>query len=245
VPEISWTGSGPQFGLNWGGLSWALDVSASPPGLVRDNDHLSFKLLSLDGLARAGRLEVDALSGRTLVGFERYRDSVRAYFAPPDWGGLAIRVMWTPLPLGDALDLEVQASAASVGELAGVEVLVLSSYDFKDTSPLVWSSPLIESAVPFLSPRVWSLPGIQAPVAYVEMAHPRDVARRTTQYATREGSPPPCAQTTRYALFGHDLEKGVVLRGRLRGCWSRSQTPERDALSLYEDFLRAPLPLGT
>jgi hypothetical protein len=245
VREMCWTGSGPQFGLSWGGVTWALDLSSSSPGLVRDDGRVWAKLLSLEGLVRAGRSDLDALSGRTLVGFERYRDSVRAHFAPPNWGGLAVRTMWTPAPLRDALDLEVQTSAASVGELAGVEVLVVSSYRVEGASPLLWASPRMESAGHIRSPRVWTPPGIEPGVAYVEMAHPDDLAHLMTQSATQNGSPIPCAETTRYALFGHDLERGVVLRGRVRGCWTRSQALEHEALSLYEEFLRAPLPLRT
>jgi hypothetical protein len=49
---------------------------------------------------------------------------------------------------------------------------------------------------------------------------------------------------TCYQLFGHDLEKGVILRARLRGLWLNSETPDVQALAAYEQFLGEPLPLG-
>ncbi|MEJ7637265.1 MAG: hypothetical protein WKF75_04555 [Singulisphaera sp.] len=69
----------------------------------------------------------------------------------------------------------------------------------------------------------------------------RDVARRITEGGTisRVG------HTTRYGLLGHDLEKGVVLRARLRGLWTDSKTPEREALEHLGRFLQEPLFLGT
>jgi len=95
-----------------------------------------------------------------------------------------------------------------------------------------------------LRPRVFAPAGAdQADLYYMELVQPNDVARRIIvepfeQPARR------CSLSTRYGLFGHDVEKGVVLRARLRGCWIRSQTPEDDARRLYEEFLDAPLPLG-
>ena len=59
-----------------------------------------------------------------------------------------------------------------------------------------------------------------------------------------ERTPQRTTLSTRYGLFGHDLEKGVVLRARLRAVWIRSQTPDVDARALFEEFLREPPPLG-
>ena len=53
---------------------------------------------------------------------------VRATYAPPGWGGLVVRASWSAA-LGDAVDLEIQLSASSVGELDGVEVGVVSRLD--------------------------------------------------------------------------------------------------------------------
>jgi hypothetical protein len=70
------------------------------------------------------------------------------------------------------------------------------------------------------------------------MARPEDASRRI-----HEGRLP--FTTTRYGLFGYDLERGVVLRGRLRGFW----LPKAEAFSLAEARFRAfmdePPPLRT
>ena len=81
-------------------MPWSL------PGLKRDTPT---KLLALDRLAVPGRCDFEAFSAKTLVGFERYRSSVRATFAPPSWGGLLVRASWSAAA-GDVVDLEVQVS---------------------------------------------------------------------------------------------------------------------------------------
>jgi hypothetical protein len=73
--------------------------------------------------------------------------------------------------------------------------------------------------------------GVGAPT-YVEFVHPDD--RSPNEGAPRAG-------WVRHSLFGHDLEKGVVLRGRLRAIWLADAA---DAASQLDRFLRAPLPLG-
>jgi len=76
---------------------------------------------------------------------------------------------------------------------------------------------------------------------YAEIVHPDDISRRI-----REGGRTlATARTTRYALFGHDLEKGVVLRARLRGLWLPAEEGKQAAFVEMEKFLAEPLPLGT
>src|SRR5208282_4662545 len=90
------------------------------------SDSSFVKLLSLDGLAQAGRFERGAFTAATLVGFERRRARVQATFAPPGWGGLVVRVVWSLDAPREAIDVLVQVSATSVGELRALEVMVLS-----------------------------------------------------------------------------------------------------------------------
>ncbi|MFI5455137.1 MAG: hypothetical protein ACHRXM_06760 [Isosphaerales bacterium] len=244
------------------------------PGLRWQSGRSIVTLLSLHGVAQAGRFESGAFSGATLLGFERHRAGVQATFAPAGWGGLVVRAGWSPDALREAVDLEIQVSATSVGELSALEVAVVSrlgeiggneptvfagrveprdgrsaalSYDGRESAlalRALTTLPLPESPRLDLRPLVVAPPGAEAGVFYVEMAHPNDVARRISGEHVRHGSTTAIAQSTRYGLFGHDLEKGVVLRARLRGCWIRSRTPEDDALALYREFLREPLPLG-
>jgi hypothetical protein len=273
VPESHWEQSGPGFTLLWGGRLWVLKLDESEPGLRCDGDGASAKLLSLSVLRAAGQFDFGAFSPSTLTGFELHRDRVEATFAPSDWGGLTVRAAWSPAGV-DAVDLEVQASATSVGVLFGLEVEVAShwmellgvpaaalawqveprdrrsaasSYDGREPAGVLrgmTTLPVADLSRASCRPRLFAIPTTADPgLNYVEMVQPNDVARRIIVEPAGQ-LPSHRSSITRYALFGHDLEKGVVLRARLRGCWIRSQTPEDDARRLYDAFLQEPPPLG-
>jgi hypothetical protein len=269
VKELPWRGSGPEFALTWCGRPWTLVVDEAGPGLCRQDDEARWKLLSLDRLASPNRCDHEAFSAKTLIAFERYRASVRATFAPPGWAGLLVRASWSAAAR-EAIDLEVQVTASSVGELDGLEVGVISRFDprrddlaalpasrvqardaasaalsYDGREPVhvlrgLTTLPLGRSLPPWLLPS----PGAPDELFYAEMAHPDDVARRISVESIPGESAGAQARSTRYALFGHALEKGVILRARLRGCWIRTTTPEADAQAIYQDFLKEPLPLG-
>jgi hypothetical protein len=48
-----------------------------------------------------------------------------------------------------------------------------------------------------------------------------------------------------YRLFSRFLEKGVILRGRLRIAFVPRECDQQAALACYQDFLKSPLPLTT
>jgi len=274
VRPSHWTGTGPDFHLSWGGREWTLKLDEDCPGLRSRSDRSNVKLFSLHGLAQAGRFESGAFRAATLVGFEHRRARVQATFAPPGWGGLVVRAAWCSVAPRDAIDLEIQVTATSVGELSALEVAVLSQLEEHDGGPPALLSSCVEArdarsaalsfdgresalalsgltTLPLAGsprldrlPRIFAAPEAEPGVFYVEMAQPDDVARRIACEPIHDGSRAAFAASTRYGLFGHDLEKGVVLRARLRGCWIRSRAPAEDALALYREFLREPLPLG-
>jgi hypothetical protein len=261
----SWSGDGPEFDIAWGGRSWTLKVDGPRPGL-RTSGPDAGPVLSLEGVAAPGRWDADAFSGATLVGFERRFERIEATYGPPGWGDLSIRAAWSPSGSGDeGIDLEIQLSAQSVGELKALEVKlasVLPELSKSSGRRKRWVEPRDARSARFsydgrepdihglttlpipdddrLAPRVLPAPW-PGGASYVEIAHPHDVARRIAE-TIKIGT---VGHTTRYGLFGHDLEKGVVLRGRLRGLWLISSTPEREALERYDEFLREPPPLGT
>jgi hypothetical protein len=258
-----WVGTGPEFRLEWGGRTWTLNVNDTRPGL-RVRSPACGPLLGLQGLAEAGRWAPGALSGATLVGFERRNHRVEATYAPLGWGGLCVRAAWSPVG-ADAVDLEIQAHALSVGQLKAVEVKLVSQF----AEPEPTSAPVLRWVEPrdarsaalsydgrepelrglttlppreaaFHSPRL-TMPSEADAWLYAEMVHPDDLSRRI-----REGGRTlALAHTTRYGLFGHDLEKGVVLRSRMRGLWLRSEDAKETALARFEEFLHEPLPLKT
>ena len=263
----SWTGDGPAFEIEWGGRTWTLRVDGDRPGLTSNpasTDGTLGPLLALAGVAEVGRADPGAFSGSTLVGFERRLGRVEATYAPPGWAELTVRAAWAPHE-ADGLDLEVQVSTASVGRLRRVEILVESglagsarpeaprlveprdarsaglSYDGREPdvaglttlpprppAPLLCRLPDREGSGPDAGRAAW----------YAEFVHPQDATRRIAF-----GTAP--ARSTRYGLFGYDLEKGVVLRARLRGLWLPSGAPRAVARDRYEAFLREPPPLMT
>jgi hypothetical protein len=273
VPVSRWEGNGPCFHLWWGYRAWELKLDEAEPGLRWESHGSRASLFSLSQLRAAGRFSRSAFTSANLLGFELHRNRVVAAFAPPNWGDLTVRVAWG-VATDNAVDLEVQASATSVAELFGLEVEVSSnwielggasadaltwtveprdacaaalSYDGREAASVLHgltTLPFREPVGASLRPRVWTVSSRNDPdLYYAEMVHPSDVARRVIiapagQSASRH------SYSTRYGLFGHDLEKGVVLRARLRACWIQSKSPEDDVRRRYDEFLREPLPLG-
>jgi len=249
-------------------------VDAGEPGPAGSDGHSFAKILALQDVASRGRSAEQAFDGATLLGFARRRGCVQATFSPPGWGGLTVRATWAPTPSRAGVDLEVQLSATSVGQLKRVEVGIVSrwaaegaepspgvaswveprdipsaalSYDGRESAATLAALTTLPVPLPAsgtLLPRIVSPPGFDADTYYVEMVQPNDCARRILDEPPGEPSAHRDSLVTRYRLFGHDLEKGVVLRARLRGLWIRSKTPVATARALFEEFLREPPPLG-
>jgi hypothetical protein len=115
-----------------------------------------------------------------------------------------------------------------VGELQSVEVWVAS--DLTATSGGVGD--------PGVGPLLATLKdGVGVMHHYLEMVHPDDAARRVVETGA-------AGCRARYGLFGYDLERGVVLRGRLRGIWLPERPDEAGVARRLEAFLAEPLPLG-
>lgn len=70
-------------------------------------------------------------------------------------------------------------------------------------------------------------------------AHPSDDCT-TTAAGAAEG-----VETIRHSLFGLFLEKGVIVRARIRAAFVPREGDEQWARAVYDDFLNAPLPLTT
>ena len=248
-----WTGTGPAFEIEWGGRTWTLRVDGDRPGLTSADGKLGPRL-ALAGVAELGRSDADALSGATLVGSECRLGRVEATYAPSGWAELTVRAAWSPHG-DDGIDLEVQVATTSVGQLRRVEVLVQSGPP--DPAPIGFIEPRDArsaglsydgrepdvSGLTTLPPRRFPpllarIEGRGPSAWYAEFVHPQDATRRLSL-----GLAP--AHATRYGLFGYDLEKGVVLRARLRGLWLPGEATRGVALDRYESFLAEPPPLMT
>jgi hypothetical protein len=91
-----------------------------------------------------------------------------------------------------------------------------------------------------------AIPGTSSrgPRCYLEMVQPNDCARRISGDRVKEIAPAHHRHSTRYGLFGYDLEKGVVLRGRVRGAWLACAADEAESHRRYEAFLAEAPALG-
>jgi hypothetical protein len=271
VVESRWQESGGTYILSWGGRQWTLNIDEPGPGLRSKVDRGFASVLCLHGLAAAGRFETYGFTPATLINVERYRSRIQATFVPPGWGGLTVRAAWTPSCNGAGVDLEVQASATSVGMLRDVEVMIQSQWELAggwEPSTIMgrWIAPRdARSAALSYDGRemaadlrnlttlpirdrwpaaIFTPPGVARGVYYVEMVQPNDAARAIRM----ESSAPETSQlellVLRYGLFGHDFEKGVVFRARMRACWVTSEKHVPDATALYQEFVDEPPPLG-
>lgn len=229
-----WRANECRYERDWGGRTWSLAVDAGNPGLRSGSDGIG-PVLALDGLSARDRSGPDALGGSSLIGHETLFDRVEVLYAPEGWGSLRVRATWTPRG-EDILDLEVQLQAFTVDELKAVEVHVASHLGptLAEDLPMPGSTtfPGRHGAAPPLIARCD--PTSAGRPYYLEMLHPDDGVRR-----------PGGAGGARYALFGYDLERGVILRGRLRGIWLADRPDGSELTRLLSDFLDEPPPLGT
>ncbi len=116
-PPDQWDATNGHFALEWDGRPWVLELDHGLPGLHLEIESWSFRLLCLNGLASVGRCEHGIFGPGALVDVERRRSSVLATFRPPGWHDLTVRAAWSPACEGIGVDLEVQATAFSVGWL--------------------------------------------------------------------------------------------------------------------------------
>ncbi len=273
MSQRTWQGAGSTYTISWGNRPWTLELEADRPGL-RLNDRPEDCVLALDGVATVGRFDPDALSGKSLIRVERLAQRVEATYAAPLWGGLEVRASWSPTSRHDGIDLEVQISASSVGELRGLETFVVSriaapgestgepdsiwvqprdsrsagfSYDGRTPAAdlrRLTTLPLPDSIAPGFSQVAVPGPGRRSGGRYAEMVHPHDVARRIIWQQGQPDTAVAGQLHIRYGLFGHDLEKGVVIRARIRGLWISGRDIAKLRSMVLRDFVESPPPLG-
>jgi hypothetical protein len=273
VSEFEPDASGRELFLGRESRFWKLKLDEINPGLrlrgAEGSGHA--RLLAMGSVATIGRCDGWAFHRASLVDVALHRGRIEATYAPAGWEGLQVRAAWSPVPLGDGVDLEVQVHATTARVIERVEVGISSDWGSEITGPSasqveprdvdsarlsydgreppgtlhhLTTLPIPPSSPHSLPPRIFTPPGADRDTYYVEMVRPDDCARRTCPVTADRQSGPATTLSTQYSLFGHDLEKGVVLRARLRGLWIHSRTPERDVRASYEAFLSEPLALG-
>ncbi len=128
-----------------------------------------------------------------------------------------------------AVDVETELAAAQASQLADA-----ASPRFVDRSMTVGGAALgSESGL-----GCFQFAGAGANASYVEMIHPVDFRRATL---TAVASPPRMRLSHR--LFVERLEKGVILRSRLRGVFLPANCPPAAIAAAYEEFAASEPPL--
>jgi len=245
-----------KYQLDWGGTTWELRLNEGVPGLYATSLGIG-PVLGLEGLGATGRSASGSLGGAAVVGHELHKSTVSATFAPLGWGGLWINARWT-LRSDDTIDLLVEAMSRTVNELHSVEVMLLTAlgpipsqgghrsveprearsagltYDGRERNlAALVTGPPGEQHGPWMAPKSGRDGWI-----YTEFSHAQDVSRRIL-----EGKLP--FQVARHALFGHDIEKGIVLRARIQAAWLPRTNGMNEIERRYDAFRKEPLPLST
>ena len=157
--------------------------------------------------------------------FTRGGDLVITYAETPDWP-IRWQVYWRVL------------SGESLGPaLAGLELIVSAQTSLLDSSPALVVETALAGPVS-LDSHPWGIVSrpSAAELSYVELVHPADHYGTDIQ-STHE------LVAIRYPLFMKSLEKGVILRARLRGLLVETSTAQTVAEACARLFHDSPTPL--
>jgi hypothetical protein len=144
------------------------------------------------------------------------QDILWAQFKPTPRRNVECHARWRVLGPGI---LDLQISTLTPGQWSGLMVQSCTTLLPGDVHLL------ITDALPMLLLQPFGSSG-----SYVEMVHPHDGV----------GIESDGKGAFRFRLFGHDLEKGVILRGRLRGLILPRDGDEQIALEAYDAFVKEP-----
>lgn len=175
--------------------------------------------------------------------YVRGADLVATYNETPS-RPLRVQAYWHIAPLAqlprydDARLIELQVSINT------------SLLDLRPTLDVVTQTTAPVQRLTFGEASAFLIRFADAPYTYIEIPHPRDCAR--TAYApgnnpAANGRTPAAAGTTliHHTLFGRRLEKGVIMRGRVRGALVPRNSDVAAAEALADDLLQAAPPLTT
>jgi hypothetical protein len=191
--------------------------------------------------------------GELVDGYQRGADLVAAYRKPS--APVRVDAMWRVVPWREAaavlavVDLIVSVRTEllkSWPELAvrssvpSREILRLVSADSGQFAPVpnIGAVPLVVNCDTGPGCLVFRFPDMG--LSYGEMVHPADFQRsQLKRPAARDAS-----VEVRHRLFAERLEKGVILRARVRGVWVDGAEDTREVAACYAAFAAAEPPLG-
>lgn len=216
-----------QTGENcYSGQARELKVSCQPPrGLQLNFDRLMMPaVLGVEIVYAAELGEKPLLDEANQPEATIRQDTLLVRYAPLRERNVECDIRWRISPEG-LMDLEVSALTPGRWENLGVQTC----------SHLPAGELLL---IDDTTPPIFIYRPIGNETSYVEFCHPED-GSGLCQELHSDG-----AMIMRYKLFGHDLEKGVILRGRLRGQLLARRDDVAAAQAAYQRFLATPANLS-
>ena len=194
-------------------------------------------------------LAANEAAGESLIdGYQRGGDLIAVYAETPQ-RPLRVQVYWRAANDADLetvveLQLSVQTSLLDSRPVLGAatrlprgEVLRLvdvASGKFEPLNPAVAESLPLESEG---RPLCWLVRWPDAGLSYVEMAQSGETHRSELSLSAAG------RLELKHQLFVEPLEKGVILRTRIRGAYLPTAGDEPRAAQAYREFLQSPPPL--
>lgn len=247
-----WQLAGNKAQLRLEGLSASLDLEQPARGIHDIHPALDaaadFHILGIEvpAISDAGR---DAL----VESYTRSIDLVAAYRETKEWP-IQVDVRW-----------QAVGNAGATGLLGAIDMVVSVRTDLLDSRPglaVVSAVPPGEMlrlrdrqsgrfeplevdgttrVVPQDGPGCLLFRPVLGDLSYVEMIHPADFDRDEIA----RGESPDAPISVRHRLFPQPLEKGVILRARVRGAILARSTDQELASALFAALSTADPPLGT
>ena len=160
-------------------------------------------------------------------GSGRFLDRAKQSFAALE---LILSIQTNLLDADPTLTVETNLSATQASQLVGSQTECLTDLHIAD-SPAVLNPA---SGVGCFHFRL-----ADSPLAYTEMVHPADFHRSTLERSAADSN----ALRLSHQLFAQRLEKGVILRSRIRGFFTPSGADPGLIALAYQDFATSDPPL--
>ncbi len=241
----AWTLSGHQAQLTLAQGSCSVDLLAPSQGLtVQMHEDIGplDNVLGIDWSLDADEQWLDC--------YPRGNDLIAVY-APTQRHPVRMQALWRRVdhPLYSIIDLHVSAQTELLD--ANPELQTRSSIAASEILWLTSLDPVRANQVPLAAMNFFELPAEvlphvmlcryrERPTTYVEIVHPMDVGGDRMTYSIAE-----LRGTLSHRLFVGTLEKGVILRSRIRGAWVPRSGDIEHAARLYAAFVQSELPLTT
>ncbi len=148
------------------------------------------------------------------------QDTIMVRYAPTTKRPVECQARWRVLSEG-VVDLEV--STLTPGKWDGLAVQTCTRFSVTEPEKEVHIDQSVTPGIVIYRPMGQQL-------SYVEFCHPHDGIGLEVKHDKAD-------YTVRYRLFGLDLEKGVILRGRLRGLLVPRAVDVAAAHAAYERFI--------